>query len=85
MRSSEVTRGDGAAPARAMLRATGFDDEEALLNALRRCKSEEVLRIGLYDIAGELEALDRLPLTDAEALHGQLKLMWRQSDPRRRD
>jgi glutamate-ammonia-ligase adenylyltransferase len=31
-----------------------FDDEEARLNALRRLKNEEVLRIGLFDIAGEL-------------------------------
>jgi glutamate-ammonia-ligase adenylyltransferase len=31
-----------------------FDDEEGRLNALRRLKNEEVLRVGLYDIAGEL-------------------------------
>ncbi|MBI3185753.1 MAG: bifunctional [glutamate--ammonia ligase]-adenylyl-L-tyrosine phosphorylase/[glutamate--ammonia-ligase] adenylyltransferase [Myxococcales bacterium] len=30
-------------------------DSEARLSAMRRCKNEEVLRIGLYDIAGELE------------------------------
>lgn len=30
------------------------DDEEARLNALRRVKREETLRIGLFDIAGEL-------------------------------
>jgi glutamate-ammonia-ligase adenylyltransferase len=30
------------------------DDEEARLNALRRVKNEELLRIGLHDVAGEL-------------------------------
>jgi glutamate-ammonia-ligase adenylyltransferase len=30
------------------------DDEEARLNALRRVRNEEMLRIGLYDVAGEL-------------------------------
>ena len=46
------------------------EDEEARLNALRRFKNEEVLRIGLYDIAGELDPLKvSTQLTDlAEAL-----------------
>jgi glutamate-ammonia-ligase adenylyltransferase len=30
------------------------DDDEAKLNALRRYRNEELLRIGLYDVAGEL-------------------------------
>jgi glutamate-ammonia-ligase adenylyltransferase len=34
---------------------SGLDDEEQQLNALRRLKREEVLRIGLFDVAGELE------------------------------
>lgn len=35
---------------------TAADDEEARLNALRRVKHEELLRIGLFDIGGELTA-----------------------------
>jgi glutamate-ammonia-ligase adenylyltransferase len=31
-----------------------IDDEEGRLNALRRVKNEELLRIGLFDVAGEL-------------------------------
>jgi [glutamine synthetase] adenylyltransferase / [glutamine synthetase]-adenylyl-L-tyrosine phosphorylase len=38
----------------AALAGLPFDDEEGRLNALRRFKNEEVLRVGLYDIAGEL-------------------------------
>ena len=30
------------------------DDEEGRLNALRRVKNEELLRIGLFDVGGEL-------------------------------
>jgi glutamate-ammonia-ligase adenylyltransferase len=33
----------------------GGGDDEAKLNALRRYRNEEVLRIGLYDVAGELD------------------------------
>jgi glutamate-ammonia-ligase adenylyltransferase len=36
---------------------SGLDDEEAQLDALRRLKRQEVLRIGLFDVAGELDAL----------------------------
>jgi glutamate-ammonia-ligase adenylyltransferase len=52
------------------LAAHAPEDEEARLNALRRFKNEEVLRIGLYDIAGELDPLKvSTQLTDlAEAL-----------------
>jgi glutamate-ammonia-ligase adenylyltransferase len=32
------------------------DDEEARLNALRKVKNEELLRLGLFDVAGELNA-----------------------------
>jgi glutamate-ammonia-ligase adenylyltransferase len=39
----------------AALAAAPREDEEAQLNALRRVKSEELLRIGLYDVAGVLE------------------------------
>src|SRR5262249_18481344 len=34
---------------------TSEDDEEAQLDALRRIKRQEVLRIGLFDVAGELD------------------------------
>jgi glutamate-ammonia-ligase adenylyltransferase len=34
---------------------SGLDDEESQLNVLRRLKRDEVLRIGLFDVAGELE------------------------------
>jgi glutamate-ammonia-ligase adenylyltransferase len=53
---AEPVRGRGAlaaAVARAV-DAAPADDEEARLNALRRVKNDEVLRIGLFDVAGEL-------------------------------
>ncbi len=42
--------------ARLAERTRGLADEEARWNALRRYRNEEVLRIGLYDVAGELGA-----------------------------
>jgi glutamate-ammonia-ligase adenylyltransferase len=47
-------RAELAATVAAALASLPPDDEEARLNALRRVKNEEVLRIGLYDVAGEL-------------------------------
>jgi glutamate-ammonia-ligase adenylyltransferase len=46
------------------------DDEEGRLNALRRLKNEEMLRIGLHDVGGELTASEvSAQLTDlADAL-----------------
>jgi [glutamine synthetase] adenylyltransferase / [glutamine synthetase]-adenylyl-L-tyrosine phosphorylase len=50
-------RADLEAQVRAALEALALDDEEARLNTLRRIKREEVLRIGLYDVAGELSPM----------------------------
>jgi [glutamine synthetase] adenylyltransferase / [glutamine synthetase]-adenylyl-L-tyrosine phosphorylase len=49
----ERTRAELDATLARALAAAG-DDEEAQLNALRRVKNEELLRIGLFDVAGEL-------------------------------
>jgi glutamate-ammonia-ligase adenylyltransferase len=51
-------REDLAAIVQKVLQPLPLDDEEARLNALRRLKNEELLRIGLYDIAGTLEPAD---------------------------
>ncbi len=49
------TRAEIDAAVAAALAPLPLDDEEARLNALRRIKSEEMLRVGLFDVAGELE------------------------------
>jgi glutamate-ammonia-ligase adenylyltransferase len=51
------SRADLEARVRETLQPIDPDDEEARLNALRRLKREEVLRIGLFDVAGELDPL----------------------------
>jgi len=56
-RQAQPVRTRAELDARVQEALAGIDDEEQQMNRLRRLKREEVLRIGLYDVAGELDPL----------------------------